>query len=176
MAKYNNKVVIGTTTIIDLTADTITADTVLTGKTAHGKNGAPITGSCPYDCDTSGGTANAEDVLSGKVTYSKGATVTGTMASNGDTSGTISSGITPAHAEKKKLVPGNIAQGVTVLGVTGTHEGTGKMQAKEATASFVKQTITPDSGYTGLSSVTINPVPYKTETNSTGGLTITIGG
>ena len=67
MAKYNNKVVIGTTTIIDLTDDTITADTVLTGKTAHGKNGAPITGSCSYDCDTSGGTAKAEDVLSGKV-------------------------------------------------------------------------------------------------------------
>lgn len=191
MAKYNNKVVIGTTTIIDLTADTITADTVLTGKTAHGKNGAPITGSCPYDCDTSGGTANAEDVLSGKVAYSNGAAVTGTMASNGDTSGTISSvsesvTIPTGHTsggtvsisadEKKKLVPGNIAQGVTVLGVTGTHEGTGKMQAKEATASFVEQTITPDSGYTGLSSVTINPVPYKTETNSTGGLTITIGG
>lgn len=191
MAKYNNKVVIGTTTIVDLTADTITADTVLTGKKAHGKDGAPITGACAYDCDTSGGTATAGDVLSGKVAYSKGAAVTGTMASNGDTSGTIStvsqsvtipagytSGGTVSISadEQKKLVAGNIAQGVTVLGVAGTHQGSGTMQAKETTASFVKQTITPDDGYNGLSSVTINPIYYTAETNSTGGLTITIGG
>lgn len=191
-SKVTRKTADGTVeTVMDLTSDTVTADNLLSGKTAHGSNGAPITGTCKYDCDTSGGSVVSADVLTGKVAYAKGKTITGSMSNNGDTSGAISTvggtvdipmGYTTGgtvsidSAERDKLIAANIAQGVTVLGVTGTHEGTGKMQAKEVTASFAKQTITPDSGYTGLSSVTIKPVPYKTETNSTGGLTITIGG
>lgn len=39
-----NKVVFGETTLIDLTSDTITADALLKGYTAHGADGEPITG------------------------------------------------------------------------------------------------------------------------------------
>ena len=50
--KYVNKVIYGRRTLIDLTGDTISADKLLTGITAHDKSGAPITGSCPFDVDS----------------------------------------------------------------------------------------------------------------------------
>ena len=39
-----NKVIYGGKVLIDLTGDTITANKVLSGYTAHDKSGAPITG------------------------------------------------------------------------------------------------------------------------------------
>ena len=42
--KYYNKVVFGGQTIIDLTQDTVTADSILSGYTAHDKQGKEITG------------------------------------------------------------------------------------------------------------------------------------
>lgn len=42
---YVNKVVYGDTTVIDLTGDTVTADAMLPGYTAHDRSGASITGS-----------------------------------------------------------------------------------------------------------------------------------
>jgi len=41
---YVNKVVYGETTLIDLTADTVTVDKILDGYTTHDKSGAQITG------------------------------------------------------------------------------------------------------------------------------------
>ena len=50
-----NKVIFGGETVIDLTADTVTADKMLSGTTAHGKNGSPVTGTIEsfdgaYEC------------------------------------------------------------------------------------------------------------------------------
>lgn len=39
-----NKVIYGNSTLIDLTSDTVTADKVLSGYTAHDASGASITG------------------------------------------------------------------------------------------------------------------------------------
>ena len=47
-----NKVIYGGKTLIDLTADTVTADKVLEGITYHDKSGASGTGTCTYDSDT----------------------------------------------------------------------------------------------------------------------------
>lgn len=44
-----SKVVYGGETIVDLTGDTVTADKLLEGVTAHGKNGEQITGNVPYE-------------------------------------------------------------------------------------------------------------------------------
>lgn len=82
---YVNKVVYGTDTLIDLTEDTVTADTLMQGYTAHDKSGAQITG-----------------------TY----------------------------------VPPTFTT-----------------QSKTATPTESQQAITPDSGYDGLSQVTVNPIP-----------------
>ena len=53
------------------------------------------------------------------------------------------------------IQPENIKQGIEILGVTGSY--TGNNQSKTVDSSTVSQTVSPDSGYTGLSSVTVNP-------------------
>ena len=64
--QYVNKVIYGGSTLIDLTADTVTAALMLYGTKAHDKSGAPITGSCTYDADTSDATAGQSEILNTK--------------------------------------------------------------------------------------------------------------
>lgn len=61
-----SKVVYGGNTLIDLTADTVTADKVLTGVKAHGADGEQITGTCTFDVNSTDATAAAAEILSGK--------------------------------------------------------------------------------------------------------------
>lgn len=53
-----NKVIYGGRTLIDLSGDTVTADKILDGFTAHDKKGDTITGTCKYDVDSSDATPN----------------------------------------------------------------------------------------------------------------------
>lgn len=188
-----SKVVYGGNTLIDLTADTVVADKLLAGYKAHGADGVVIEGSCTFDADTQDATATAAEILSGKTAYNKGNKITGSMKNNGAVSGTIStkagtytvpqgyhdgSGKVQIDSEEQaKLTPANIREGVTILGVAGAmspNEGE-KAQAKTVTPSTSKQTIVPDTGYTCLSSVTVNAIPYAESDNSAGGKTVTIG-
>lgn len=191
--EYVSKVVLSNgTTLIDLTGDTITAADLLTGATAHDKSGAPITGACTYDSDTSNDTAAAGEILSGKTAHARGALLTGTMTNNGGVTGTIStkagqytipqgyhdgSGkVSIASAEQDKIIAGNIKSGVQILGVTGTYGGEAiSAQSKSATPSWASQTIQPDSGYDYLSAVTVAAIPIAYSDNSAGGQTVTIG-
>ena len=56
------------------------------------------------------------------------------------------------------LVAGNIRSGVSIFGVTGNvvASTTPKMQSKTVTPKSASQTVKPDSGYDGLSQVTVN--------------------
>lgn len=192
--RYYSKIVINGVTKIDLTADTVDAAHLLEGFTAHGKNGAPITGTCTFDADTGDATATAAEILTGRTAYVTGSKVTGSMANNGGVKGTISNLTTPYtipqgyhdgsgtvsidEAEKAKIVADNIRQGVTILGVEGTMTGTEnvKAQSKTVTPSFNAQTITPDSpDYNYLSQVTVSAIPVKETLNEQGGYTITVG-
>ena len=188
-----SKVVYGGNTLIDLTADTVTKDKVLKGYTAHGADGEPITGTCEYDANTQDATATEAEILAGKTAYNKGNKVTGTMKNNGAVAGKIStksgkytvpqgyhdgSGTVQIDTtEQAKLIPTNIREGVSILGVTGTMSGTEgeKAQAKTVTPTTTSQTVLPDSGYTCLSQVTVAPIPYVESDNSAGGKTVTIG-
>lgn len=187
-----SKVIYGGNTLIDLTADTITADKLQSGFTAHGADGEKITGTCTYDADTQDATAAAAEVLTGKTAYVKGAKVTGTMTNNGGVTGTISakdesytipqgyhdgSGkVSIAASEQEKLIAANIREGVTVLGVTGTMSGTegANPQAKSVTPTTEAQEILPDEGFNYLSQVTVAAIPYVESENSAGGTTVTI--
>ena len=191
--QYVNKVVVGTATKLDLTADTVTADKVLEGITAHDKSGAPITGACTYDSDTTDATVAVAEMLTGKTAYARGAKVTGTMPNIGAVTGVISAK-TDAYAiatgfhdgggkvsisstEQAKIIGANIKTGVSILGVTGTYGGEEiKSQAnKDVTPSMSAQTVLPDSGYDYLSQVTVAAIPVTETDNSAGGKTLTIG-
>ena len=58
---------------------------------------------------------------------------------------------------------GNIKRGVEILGVTGTFDG-GSLQSKEVNSSTNSQSVTPDSGYYGLSGVTVKPYTLDSKT------------
>lgn len=188
-----SKVVYGAQTLIDLTADTITADKVLTGYTAHGKDGEQISGTCAFDVNSQDATAQVAELLTGKTAYARGAKLTGTMPNNGGVTGTIStvagqytiaqgyhdgSGkVSIDSTEQAKIIPSNIKQGVEILGVTGTLETSGSVtaQTKSVTPSTQQQVVLPDSGYDYLSQVTVAAIPYNESPNSAGGTTVTIG-
>ena len=196
MAEKNiSKVVYGGKTLIDLTADTVTADKILKGATAHDKSGAPIVGACTYNADTSDATAAGAEILSGKTAYVNGVKITGEMKNNGAVSGVISkkadsytvpigyhdgSGkVAISTTEQAKIIATNIRGGVTILGVTGTMSGTegAKAQTKTITPTTAKQVVLPDDkqGLNYLSQVTVEAIPYNESENAQGGITVTIG-
>ncbi len=190
--EYINKVIYGGNTLIDLTSDTVTADKILSGYTAHAASGAPITGTCTFDADTSDATATVAEVLASKTFYKNGDKLTGTMPNRAAVTGTISTvagsytipngyhdgsgtvGI--SSTEQAKIIAENIRQGVEILGVTGTMSGSEDVnaQSKTITPTIASQTITPDTGYNYLSQVTVEAIPYTETDNAAGGKTVTI--
>ena len=193
MSKYVNKLVVGNEVKFDLTGDTVAPNTLLTGATAHDKSGAQITGTCTYDSDTSDATVAVAEILKDKTAYARGAKIVGTMPNNGPKNYTISdlndqtislgfydgSGkISIDSAEKAKIIPANIKNGVSILGVQGTMTGQEDLQVQSKTVAptFAAQTILPDEGYDYLSQVVVSAIPMTESENTAGGLTLTIGG
>lgn len=188
-----SKVVYGGRALIDLTADTVKEDKILKGYTAHGADGDPITGTCTFDADTQDATAADSEILAGKTAYVKGTKKTGAMKNNGAVDGKIttkageytvpqgyhdgSGKVSIDATEQAKLIPDNIRQGVTVLGVTGSMSGSEdvKAQTKSVTPTTSEQVVLPDTGYNSLTQVTVAPIPYEETDNSAGGVTVTIG-
>lgn len=85
--------------------------------------------------DTASADITSADVLTGKTGFGNGGSVSGSMANNGSTSGTIStkagtvtipqgytSGgtVSISSAEQNKIIASNIKSGVTLLGVAGS--------------------------------------------------------
>lgn len=195
MAQNINKVIVNGQTKIDLTGDTVDKSHLLKGYKAHDKSGSIITGTCTFDADTKDATATATEILSGKTAYINSEKVTGSMPNNMSVAGEISNKDTPykipagyhdgggavgiSSVEKGKLIPENIREGITILGVDGTMSGTedAKPQSKTVRPTFEQQVITPDSeeGYNYLASVTVEAIPVTETEGMHGGLTLTIG-
>lgn len=193
--EYTSKVVLSTgEVLIDLTNDTVDAAHLAAGFTAHGADGAPIEGTNSYDADTSDDTATADEILATKTAHARGTSLTGTMPNNGAVSGYISTktgiytvpqgyhdgsgSVSIAAAQQALLIPGNIKQGVTLLGVVGDYGGEAvAVEAnKNASASLTGAVeVTPSSGYDYLAKVTIAQIPVTRTLNAAGGYTVTIG-
>lgn len=85
--------------------------------------------------DTASGDATSADLLTGKTAFNESGSISGSMANNGSTSGTISTkagtvtvpaGYTTggtvaiSSTEQAKIIASNIKSGVTLLGVAGS--------------------------------------------------------
>lgn len=189
--KYNSKIVFYGETLMDLTEDTIDAASLLKGKTAHDKSGAPITGTCEYDSNTTDATATAAEILSGKTAYGGKQKITGTMPNKGKVDlkvvdknkvsipagyhdGSGSAAID--ETEAAKLIAGNIKSGVEILGVTGDYAGElVNGQKKTVTPAKEQFSVLPDEGYDHLTEVVVAAVPISYTDNPAGGQTVTIG-
>ena len=191
---YVNKVIYGNDVILDISTDDVTRADVLSGKYFHLPTGERTTGTCAYDADTSDGTATASDILDGETAYVNGSKVTGSMPNRGAVTGAIStvagtysiqngyhdgSGTVGIDAtEQEKIIPTNILQGVTILGVTGTVEPSSDIHiesSKAVTPYTTSQTVLPSSGYDAMAQVVVNAIAYEETDNAAGGKTVTIG-
>lgn len=192
--EYINKVVLGSETLIDLTGDDISASDILSGKKAHLPSGAPVTGTCQYDANTSDATATAAEILNGKTAYKAGSKVTGSMPNIGKQTGKItakaqsviiskgyhdgSGAVSIDSTEQAKIVAGNIKNGVKILGVDGTYTGSEliKATAGEATPTLSAQTILPsDEGdFDYFTQFIVDAIPVTRVDNTAGGITVSI--
>lgn len=186
-----NKIIYGGNILIDLTGDTVTANDLAYGKTAHDKSGVIITGTNTNDSDTTDATAAAAEILSTKTAYVNKNKITGEMPNRGAISGIIStlspytiqngyhdgSGtVSIDSTEADKIIAANIKSGVTILGVQGSYSGESVdvESSKTVTPTTVSQTILPSSGYDYLAQVIVNAIPYTETDNAAGGKTVTI--
>ena len=151
-----SKIIYGDQTLIDLTSDTVSEASLLTGVTAHGANGALITGICDYDVNSQNATVQTAEILSGKTAYARGSMLTGTMPNRGGVSGSIaakseeyaipqgyhdgSGKIGISASEQAKIIPTNIRSGIQILGVTGTMESSSNVTAQAKTSCLTAVT------------------------------------
>ena len=99
-----NQIIFGNQNLIDLRGDTITADKLLTGFTAHDASGEIINGSMVNN----GAVTGLINDISNDYTIPAG-------YHNGNGSVDID------NTEKEKIIAGNIKKGVSILGITGNY-------------------------------------------------------
>lgn len=190
--EFNSKITLATgEVLIDLTQDDVRAEHVQNGIYFHDKTGARLKGSNTKTVDASKATAEAAEVLVGR-TFGKGAEMqTGTMPDNSGKNVVITSKegtIIPRGAydgaskavlsdeDIAKLIPSNIKEGISILGVPGGFGADDiSSQEKEVTPTFEDQTILPDADVAYLSSVKVKAIPITRTDNEAGGVTVTIG-
>lgn len=164
-----NKVVYGDTTLIDLSSDSVTADSMLSGRTAHNKTGSIITGTITTNTASS-------------VTFS-------------NTTVTVPAGYYASQVSKtatdEDLVAENIKKDVNIFGVTGTYEGGGVESVTQDQEGYVifdddpgsqivvnSLAVTSNGTYTAEEGYAYSPVTVNVPTGitPTGTLSITSNG
>lgn len=138
---YKNKIVYNGTTLIDLTGDTVTPSVLMEGYTAHDASGAPIVGSA-----TGGG------VLIEDTTDSHGGTIRTITTTNLVTLGQKSITQNGTYVASDDDYDGYSQVTVNVGGATPTY------QTKSVTPTESSQTVTADTGYDALSSVSVGAI------------------
>ena len=193
---YVNKVVFGNTTVMDISDTTADPSKVLASEKFYDRSGAPQTGSCTYDADTSDADATAAEILATKTAYVNGNKLTGSMPNRGTVTLTIDdvddelqitngyhdgSGVAKLDAtEKAKIVAGNIKKDISILGVVGTYEGaaTPTSTTKTVTPYTTSKTYLPGDESTPVdyySQVTVDAITYNEVDNAQNGKTVYIG-
>lgn len=191
--QYVNKVVFGNTTVMDISDTTADATKVLSGEYFYLRTGEKVQGSCTYDADTSDADAVAAEILDTKTAYVNGNKITGSMPNRGAVTGTITDANTPysiqngyhdgsgtVSVDSTNLSAGNIKKDITILGITGTYEGsaTPTSTAKTVTPYTTSKTYLPSEESTPVdyySQFTVNAITYTEVDNAQGGKSVYIG-
>ena len=134
---YNNKIQLSDgTTLIDLTGDTITAAKLERGYTAHDASGAPITGTAA-PASENGSVYQDQD---------------GYVVLDDEPGTNVSVTSLSVTSNGTYTAPTGVAYTPVSVSVTPS------LQTKSATPSETAQTITPSSGYDGLSQVSVGAI------------------
>lgn len=141
-----SKVVYGENTLVDLTADTVTAETLVEGATAHDAAGNAVTGTNPYAKEETDNTVNEQEQLIEEI-------VTALAERCVVTEPILQSKTVTPSKEEQTVAPDAGYDGLSSVVVNASPSAV--LQAKTVTPSKVQQVVTPDSGYDGLSSVTV---------------------
>lgn len=193
--EYVNQVGLADGTIlIDLTTDTAVASDVLSTKYFHLATGQRVQGTCTYDSNTTDANATASEILLGRTAYVNKNKITGEMPNNGAVTGTITTKaqeytipagyhnglgkVSISATEQNKIIPGNILNGVTILGVTGNVSPSSDITsgAVNVTPFLTAQTILPSSiSKDYISEVNVAAITVTYSDNAAGGRTCTIG-
>ena len=159
MAKHYNKVVVYDDTKIDLTSDTVDPSHVLEGETFHMKSGELVEGTMPNRA-----TSNIEISSKDEVH----------LLESGYYDESASVGIAPKEAEK--IVPKNIRQGVTILGVKGSaYLPMDAYEGPYTVTSSLQDQVLETKHKAMNDDVVVESIPVYRVTNESGGKTVTIG-
>lgn len=156
----NNKIVFGDRVLIDLTGDTIKPEFLLEGETAHNNAGDSINGTIPRIWLRELIFESKDGQIQIPEGYHDGKGV-----------------VVLDYIARELLVPENIRNGISILGVLGSMEAMGEILAhgKSVEPLDQEQMVKPDAGYDYLNWVAVKPITFLEDLNDAGGITITIG-
>lgn len=176
-----NKVVYGTNVLVDLTEDTVSADKMLSGVTAHDKAGTVITGSIATktssDLTASGSTVTVPAGYYSSQATKQVATMTLPTTLSSTTFGTLVMDINPSETTSYLSIPPGYLTNrgyYTIVGVSPTYVGSGITRRDSTDLTASGATVSVPAGYyaeAATKSVTTMTLPTSAAASATSGYT-----